>query len=248
MIENESFSRIARLVGDEALERLQATSVILFGVGGVGGWTAEALARTAIGRLTIVDADCVARSNINRQPMALTSTIGQEKVEVLRRRLLDINPDLQLECICRRFDASTAGSFDLGSYDYVVDAIDSLADKALLIETATRLGVKLFSSMGAALKTDPTRVKVDEFWKVKGCRLAAALRSRFKRKGVYPARKFKCVWSDEIRENQGALPESDGAMSFGKVAVNGALVQVTAVFGMTLASLVVNDVVGRNRG
>ena len=241
----ESFNRVERLAGSEAMKRLAAARVIIFGVGGVGGWAAEALVRSGIGSLTIVDADCVCTSNINRQPMALHSTIGKPKVEVLAARLLDINPSLDLSAIEGRYDASTADSFHLDSYDYVVDAIDSLADKALLILRATRSKTTLVASMGAALRIDPTRIAVAEFRNVKGCRLAAALRNRFKRCGEYPARKFKCVYTDEPAVTPPAdIPaDNSGAMSFGKVAVNGALMQVTATFGMTLASLVINDII-----
>lgn len=235
------FNRVELLLGPEALERLRQSRVIVFGVGGVGSWTAEALVRTGIGRLTIVDADCVAASNVNRQLMALTTTIGQSKVDLLRARLLEINPEAEIVAVNRRFDASTVDEFDLGSYDFVVDAIDSLADKALLILTATRMKIKLVSSMGAALKTDPGRIRVDDFSRVKGCRLAAALRRKFKHLGRYPSRKFKCVFSDELVPNKGSRPDETGANNYGKVATNGALCHITAIFGMTLAGLVINS-------
>lgn len=235
------FNRVELLLGPEALERLRQSRVIVFGVGGVGSWTAEALVRTGIGRLTIVDADCVAASNVNRQLMALTTTIGQSKVDLLRARLLEINPEAEIVAVNRRFEASTVDEFDLGSYDFVVDAIDSLADKALLILTATRMKIKLVSSMGAALKTDPGRIRVDDFSRVKGCRLAAALRKKFKQLDRYPSRKFKCVFSDELVPNKGSRPDETGGKSYGKVATNGALCHITAIFGMTLAGLVINS-------
>lgn len=235
----DRFNRVRGLLGSEAMESLQRARVIIFGVGGVGSWTAEALVRSGVGRLTIVDADRVAASNINRQLMATTSTVGQEKVEVLRQRLLDINPDCRIETIAERFTAENAGEFNLPAYHYAVDAIDSLTDKANLILLATRLKVPLVSSMGAALKMDPTRIKVAEFWSVKGCRLAAALRNKFKRMDRRPSRKFKCVYSDEIMENHAPLTDDSGAMTFGKVAINGALCHITAIFGMTLAGLVI---------
>lgn len=235
------FNRVELLLGPEALERLRQSRVIVFGVGGVGSWTAEALVRTGVGRLTIVDADCVAASNVNRQLMALTTTIGQSKVDLLRARLLEINPEAEIVAVNRRFEASTVDEFDLGSYDFVVDAIDSLADKALLILTATRMKIKLVSSMGAALKTDPGRIRVDDFSRVKGCRLAAALRKKFKQLDRYPSRKFKCVFSDELVPNKGSRPDETGGKSYGKVATNGALCHITAIFGMTLAGLVINS-------
>lgn len=233
------------LVGDNGLAAFTGARVIVFGVGGVGSWTAEALVRSGIGHLTIVDADCVAASNINRQLMAMTSTVGQSKVEVLRRRLLDINPDADITALTERFTADNADSFHIEEYDYVVDAIDSLADKATLILLTTGKRVPLVSSMGAALKIDPTRIRVAEFWSVKGCRLAAALRNKFKRMGCRPSRKFKCVYSDEIIENRAPLTDDSGAMTFGKVTINGALCHVTAIFGMTLAGLVIQGLCRR---
>lgn len=234
------FNRVERLTGREGLKSLAATRVIVFGTGGVGSWTAEALIRTGIGHLTIVDADCVAESNINRQSIAFVSTVGMPKVELLKARLLDINPEADITAIQGLYNAETADSFDLDSYDYVVDAIDSLADKALLITRATRSRARLFASMGAALKLDPTRIRVAEFWDVKGCPLAAALRNRFKRSGVRPGRKFKCVYSDELIANRDETSEdTSGAMSFGKKRINGALCHITAIFGFTLAGLVI---------
>lgn len=235
------FNRVELLLGEDALHRLAEARVIVFGIGGVGSWTAEALVRSGIGHLTIVDADRVAESNVNRQLMALTDTVGRVKVDVMRERLLKINPEADIKAIDRRFTADTADDFKLSDYDYVVDAIDSLSDKALLILTATRLKVKLVSSMGAALKLDPTRIRVDEFFKVKGCRLAAALRRKFRQLDRYPSRKFKCVYSDELVANKGCRPDESGAMTYGKVSTNGALCHITAIFGMMLAGLVIRS-------
>lgn len=253
---NPVFDRSARLLGPEAMERMARARVIIFGVGGVGSWTAETLVRTGITKLTIVDADRVAVSNINRQLPALSTTVGEEKTEVLRRRLLEINPDAEITAINCLYDSTTASSFNLEEWDYVVDAIDSLSDKALLILKATDAmsatastdrPVKFFSSMGAALKLDPSRIAVAEFWNVKGCPLAAALRRRFKKSGIFPRRKFKCVYSDELVPNHPGYSSdvNDTAMTFGKVAVNGSLMHITAVFGITLASLIIRDLAGR---
>lgn len=251
---SEIFDRTARLTGPEGLTRLAQARVIIFGVGGVGSWAAETLIRTGITRLTIVDADRVAVSNINRQLPALVSTVGQVKVDVLRRHLLDINPEAEITAIHGLYNAATADSFRLTDYDYVIDAIDSLADKALLILNATRAmtegDTKFYSSMGAALKMDPSRIAVAEFWKVKGCPLAAALRRKFKKTDTYPARKFKCVYSDELVPNHpdyitdDSAP-ADGAMTFHKVATNGSLMHITSIFGITLASLVIRDILAR---
>ena len=223
------FRRSELLLGDEAMSRIAEKRVIIFGVGGVGSWCAESLVRSGIRHLTIVDSDSVCASNINRQLMATTETVGCVKVDVLRERLLTINPAAEITAIHEFFTAETADSFHLDTYDYIIDAIDSLKDKALLILMATQTDAKLFSSMGAALKLDPTRIKVDEFWKIQGDPLARVLRKRFKRKGQYPSRKFQCVYSDELIEPQGE----------GK----GSIVHITAIFGFMLAGLVIQDIV-----
>lgn len=228
------FHRAELLLGADAMERLRATRVILFGVGGVGSWCAEALIRSGVGTLTLVDMDEVAPSNINRQLPATSLTVGQPKVEAMRRHLLEINPQANIEALRARYCAENAGEFELAAYDFVVDAIDSVADKAELILRATACGAQttLLSSMGAARKLDPGRIRVAEFWQVKGCPLAAALRSRFKRTGVFPRRKFKAVFSDEVLPAPASGP-------------NGSMVHITAVWGMTLASLIIRKVAGR---
>ena len=236
------FRRSELLLGDEAMCRIGEKRVIIFGVGGVGSWCAESLVRSGIKHLTIVDSDRVCITNINRQLMATSKTVGQVKVEALKERLLSINPSAEINALQQIFTAETAESFDIGSYDYIIDAIDSLKDKALLILMATSpfLGgsereVKFFSSMGAALKLDPTRIKIAEFWKVQGDPLARALRKRFKRDGQYPKRKFLCVYSDELLENKKPIdPEDKG---------NGTIAHITAIFGFMLAGLVIQDVV-----
>ena len=245
----EIFSRVELLTGPEAMERIARSRAILFGIGGVGSWTAEALVRSGIGHLTMVDADDVAVSNINRQLMATHSTVGKAKTEALRERLLDINPETSVTCITKIYSGETADEFELDSYDYVIDAIDSLAHKATLILNACRSRARLFSSMGAARKMDPTRIDVAEFWKVKGCPLAAALRRRFKHNGTMPRKKFRCVYSDELVPNSGEADSTagtSGTMTYGKVAVNGALCHIT-IFGMTLAGLVIEDICRKDR-
>ncbi len=243
----EIFTRSRLLLGAPALEQLQNTRVILFGVGGVGSWCAEALIRNGVGHLTIVDNDNVAPSNINRQLMATTKTVGQSKVAVLRQRLLDINPQADIvarhECFCQQ----TAADFPLDGYDAIIDAIDSLADKALLIGMATRTKAFFASSMGAALKMDPRHIQVAEFWKVKGCPLARALRQRFKKEKAFPARKFQCVFSDELLKNKPeevVTPSSDAGTAAGRQKpANGSLVHITGIFGFTLAALVTEHLV-----
>lgn len=232
-----TFGRTELLIGSDAMRRISGKRVILFGVGGVGSWCAEALIRSGFRHLTMVDFDRVNQSNINRQLPATQATIGQPKVEVMRKRLLEINPDADIVAREEMYTAETAGTYNLEEYDYVIDAIDSVADKALLICRAcdaAAAGTRLFSSMGAALKTDPSRIAVAEFWKVRGCRLAAALRHRFKRSGQFPGHRFKCVYSDELVPNSIQQPQS-------RKPVNGTLMHITAIFGLTLASLVIDD-------
>ncbi len=228
----DMFCRTEMLVGEAAIERLRRTKVILFGVGGVGSWCAEALVRSAIGHLTLVDPDCVDVTNINRQLPALHSTVGRPKVDVLRERLLDINPEAEIIARQERFSADNASVFKLEECDYVIDAIDSIQDKLELILLTTATATRLLSSMGAARKMDPLQVRVTEFWKVDGCPLAATLRKRMRKQQRFPERKFKCVWSPE--RNEDAEPK-------------GTLMPVTATFGLTLASLVVRKII-KNKG
>ena len=242
-IEDAIFQRSELLLGDEAMQQIGSKRVIIFGVGGVGSWCAESLIRSGIRHLTIVDSDRVCASNINRQLMATTLTVGQVKVDALRERLLSINPSAEIITIEKVFNEETADTFDLDSYDYIIDAIDSLKDKALLILLATRSKAKFFSSMGAALKIDPTRIRVTEFWKVEGDPLARMLRKRFKQNDQYPKRKFQCVYSDELLQNKGPQPEEkeETLSQITKGQTNGSLAHITAIFGFTLAGLVLQD-------
>ena len=217
------------------MTRIAEKRVIIFGVGGVGSWCAESLVRSGIRKLTIVDSDCVSVTNINRQLMATTKTVGQVKVDALKERLLTINPSAEITAQQQVFNAETASQFGLEEYDYIIDAIDSLKDKALLILLACQTKAKLFSSMGAALKLDPTRIKTVEFWKVTGDPLARALRNRFKRDKQFPKRKFQCVYSDELLQNQKPIDPDDKG--------NGSIVHITAIFGFMLAGLVILDAV-----
>lgn len=224
---NEWQSRTALCVGEEGVERLRDARVLLFGVGGVGSWCAEALVRSGIGHLTLVDMDNVDVTNINRQLPALHSTVGRPKVEVMRERLLDINPEADIVARQERFTADSASTFGIGEYDYVIDAIDSIQDKMELILLCTGVGgVTFLSSMGAARKFDHLQVRVTEFWKVDGCPLAAKLRKRMRKEQRFPARKFKCVWSPERNE---------------AAATGGTLMPVTAAFGLALASAVIQQ-------
>ena len=241
-IDSAIFRRSELLLGNEAMERIAQKRVIIFGVGGVGSWCAESLVRSGIRQLTIVDSDCVCITNINRQLMATTKTVGQVKVDALKERLLSINPKAEITALQKIFTEETASEFGLEDYDYIIDAIDSLKDKAALILLACKTKAKFFSSMGAALKLDPTRIKVTEFWKVQGDPLARAIRKKFKHYGQFPEKKFQVVYSDELLENKGCPPDTDETPSlFNKPQTNGSLAHITAIFGFTLAGLVIQD-------
>ena len=243
-IDSAIFRRSELLLGGEAMDRIAQKRVIIFGVGGVGSWCAESLVRSGIRQLTIVDSDRVCITNINRQLMATTKTVGQVKVEALKERLLSINPQAEITALQQIFSEETAESFELDKYDYIIDAIDSLKDKAALILMACRTNAKLFSSMGAALKLDPTRIKVTEFWNVQGDPLARAIRKKFKHYNQFPEKKFQVVYSDELLENRGCPPDTDETPStFNKPQTNGSISHITAIFGFTLAGLVIQNAV-----
>lgn len=271
-IEQAIFRRAELLLGDKTMERIARKRVIIFGVGGVGSWCAESLVRSGIRQLTIVDSDRVCITNVNRQLMATMKTVGMVKVDALKERLLSINPKAEITALQKIFTAETAADFHLEDYDYIIDAIDSLKDKAALILLATDTpsfggsqrgaGPRFFSSMGAALKLDPTRIKVAEFWKVQGDPLARALRNRFKKEKTFPRHKFQCVYSDELLKNQGQnatcgmeqcmCPKAKNGPGdpdllnhewcSSKAQINGTLAHITAIFGFMLAGLVLQDV------
>ena len=227
MNSGEFFSRSEALLGGAAMKRLAEARVLVVGVGGVGSWCAEALVRTGLGHVTLVDDDVVAESNINRQCPARVATIGLPKVEAMAERLRAINPECDVEAVNARYPSSSVSCPK--SFDLVVDAIDSVDCKAELILGATETGVPLVSSMGAALRLDPTKVRVSRFEKVEGDGLARALRQRFKKLGRFPKGKFSCVWSGEVPVTTPVREDADGT-------VKGSLMPVTVTFGMCLAS------------
>ena len=209
--------------------------VILFGIGGVGSWCAETLVRTGVTDLIVVDSDTVEASNLNRQLVALHSTLGRPKVEVMRQRLLDINPDAHITALQMRYDATTVDEFDFNQYDVVIDAIDSLDDKLLLIQRATESSARFLSSMGAARRRDPGQVAVAEFWQVKGCPLARALRNRIKKEKLFPKKKFLCVYSAEPAfPGSPVVPDIPGSPDIPRLP---SFMTVTATFGIRLASM-----------
>ena len=232
---DDFFARSEALLGEKAMETLRNTRVIIFGVGGVGSYAAEALIRTGLTHLTIVDGDTVQASNLNRQLPATRATMGLPKVEALKARLLEINPDAEVEAIYSMYEGqkydvrgmAEGTMYDFAKYDYIIDAIDSVNDKTDLILYATRARVKIFSSMGAALRFDPTQVTTGELMSIKGDALAKAVRARMKKLDMHPYKKVRCVYSTEQAQ---------------RCETRGSLMQVTAVFGLTLASLVIQDI------
>ena len=216
-----AFERTIQLIGEDAFEQLQRSGVILFGVGGVGGWTAESLLRTGVGHLTLVDFDTVQESNLNRQVVATSSSLGQLKAVAMQQRLLSILPSADVEALLCRYDETTYPQFDFTRYDLVIDAIDQVDSKVRLIHEATASATPILCSMGAGRKLDPTQVRTAEFWKVAGCPLARAIRHKMKRMELYPEAKFQCVYSAE------------------QAGPAGTLAPVVATFGNMLAGLAV---------
>jgi tRNA A37 threonylcarbamoyladenosine dehydratase len=253
-----SFQRLALITGERTLEKLAQTKVLVFGLGGVGSWCAEALVRSGIGSIGIVDFDTVSVSNINRQVQATGRTLGLSKAKALQERLLEINENCEVRALDKIFRRENAGEFGIESADYVIDAIDSLNQKLDLIEITCAAGVPLFSSMGMAQRLDPTRIKTANVWDTCGCPLARHVREGLRRRGFLGG--FTAVYSDERiprREDAAAdreetappreYADSGEAASDrkGKAAgrpVNGSAVTVTACAGMILASLVLRDI------
>ena len=229
-IGDRRFARSEALLGSEAMKRLAAARVLVVGVGGVGSWCAEALVRTGVGHVTLIDDDVVAESNLNRQCPATAKTIGRQKVDAMAERLREINPVCEVVPMNVRWPIEQSNNRTIEQFSLVVDAIDSVDCKAELILGATEAGVPLVSSMGAALRLDPTLVKVTRFEKVEGDGLARALRQRFKKLGRFPAAKFACVWSGEQTVVAPVAESGDGTV------FKGSLMPVTATFGMCLAS------------
>lgn len=224
-------SRSQLLFGSDAMKRLADSRAIVFGVGGVGSWCAEALVRSGIGHLTIVDADCVDVTNINRQLPATSATVGEPKAEVLARRLREIRPDAEIVAIRKFYGPDNAAEFCLDTYSLVVDAIDTVPSKAhLLLQASGVPGLTLVSSMGAARRTNPAMIKSAEFWNVRGCPLARALRDKFKKEQTFPRRKFKCVYSDEQPKGE----------------PKGTFMPVTAAFGLHLAAIGIDSLLKHN--
>jgi tRNA A37 threonylcarbamoyladenosine dehydratase len=255
------FQRTELLLGKGMMDYTKQKKVIIFGIGGVGSWCAESLIRSGIHDLTIVDSDRICITNINRQLHATTMTVGEVKTDALKRRLLEINPQAKINDIQKIYNQENHDSFVLDQYDYIIDAIDSLSNKVNLIRKASRTNATLFSSMGASLKIDPTRIKVAEFWDVIGCPLASKVR-KMMRKGDLPTKEFLCVYSDEILEPRGSgsscgtshclCPKNKTGIGdpelenhewcTKKAVINGTLAHITAIFGFIIAGLLMQDI------
>ena len=220
----EEFIRTAAVLGEEAIKRLSKCSVAVFGIGGVGGHAAEALARAGIGSIDLIDFDTVSLSNINRQIVALHSTLGMKKTDVLRERLKDINPDLSINCYPLFYSDETKDQFDLSKYDYIIDAIDSVKAKTELIVNSYNSGTKIISAMGAGNKLDPTAFKVTDIYKTSVCPLARVMRNELKKRGV---ERLKCVYSQEVPKTKS---QTVGSLPF-----------VPSVMGMIISGEVIKD-------
>lgn len=222
----EQFSRTAQLLGNENVEKLFDKHVIVFGVGGVGGYVVEALVRSGVGNISIVDNDVVNESNINRQIIALHSTVGMQKVEVLKNRILDINPECQVFVHNQFFLPENSNDFDFSIYDYVVDAVDTVTAKIEIIKKSKESNVPVISSMGTGNKLNPVGFKVGDISKTKVCPLARVMRNELKKRGIL---KVKCVYSEENPVIQTKTPAS---VAF-----------VPPVAGLLIASEVIEDLI-----
>ncbi len=231
MMGKEIFQRTEKLLGEAAMEKLAASRVAVFGVGGVGGHVVEGLARSGIGALDLIDKDVVDPTNINRQIVALTTTIGRPKVEVAKERVLAINPDCVVRTSQMFFLPETQDAFHFADYDYVVDAIDTVSGKIALIMAAKEAGVPVISSMGAGNKLDPTAFRVADIYKTNVCPLAKVMRRELKKRGV---RSLKVVYSEELPITPAEEPRTPGSVAF-----------VPSVVGLIIAGEVVKDLCGR---
>lgn len=231
----EEFSRTERLIGKDAMARLTSSRVAIFGIGGVGGYVAEALARSGIGALDLVDSDTVAPSNLNRQIIALHSTVGQNKVDVMARRIADINPTATVRAYPIFYLPETASEFDFSQYDYVVDAIDTVAGKMELVRRAREAGVPIICSMGAGNKLDPTAFRVTDIYKTSVCPLAKVMRGLCRKEGI---KALKVVYSEEPP----MIPTAPEGHTEGRIPPASAIFAPAAA-GLAIAAEVVKDLI-----
>ena len=239
----EEFNRTAMLIGEDNVEKLSHASVALFGLGGVGSYCAEALARCGIGKIMIVDCDVVSKSNINRQLCALQSTVGRYKTEVVAERLLDINPDLKLDARCERLTPDNIDTFDLARYDYIIDAIDTVSAKLALVEKAQELGIPMISSMGTGNKLDPTAFEVADIHKTSVCPLAKVIRQNCKKEGI---KHVKVVYSKEIPTTPHEIENAEKKGTAGRTSPASCSF-VPPVAGFILAGEVIKDIIGYSK-
>ena len=233
----ERTKRTEMLLGAEAMERLRAAHVIVFGLGGVGSWCAEALARSGVGRLTLVDEDSVAESNLNRQVCALGSTIGRPKAEVMAARLRDIAPDAEIIPVTARYEAASRGRYVPGDYAYVADCIDLVSCKLDLIEAALEGGTPIISALGTGNKLDASRFEVCDIAETRGCPLARVMRRELRRRGV---EHLRVVYSPE----EALEPSQPDAPPPGRRSVPGSTVWVPASAGLLMAQTIVLCIAG----
>ena len=238
----DRYSRTRFLLGADALNMLKNAHVAIFGLGGVGGYVAEALARSGVGALTLVDHDTISKSNINRQILATESTIGKDKVAAAAERILAINPNIQVNPRKTFYLPETAGEFDFTLYDYVVDAIDTVTGKMMLIQAANTANTPIISSMGTGNKLDPTAFRVGDISETSVCPLARIIRKECKKRGI---EKLKVVYSTED-PIKNPLPPDDPAwaeLPEGRNALPGSVCFVPAVAGMIIAGEVIKDII-----
>lgn len=237
---NEQFSRTALLLGEEGVNRLSAARVAVFGIGGVGGHAAEALVRSGIGSIDLIDNDTVSISNLNRQLIALHSTIGKYKVDVARERFLDINPALQIRTYRTFYTPETASEFDFSEYDYVIDAIDTVTGKIGLVMQAQAAGTPIICSMGAGNKLDPSAFEVADIYKTSVCPLAKVMRYELKKRGV---KHLKVVYSREIPRSPD-MSVTDEQPIGTRRAIPGSTAFVPSAAGLVLAGEVIRELSG----
>ena len=228
--------RTELLLGEEAVERLKNSRVAVFGVGGVGGYVAEALARTGVGTFDLIDKDTVSVSNINRQIIATHSTVGRVKVEVMKERILEINPEAEVHIHKCFFLPENASEFDFSKYSYVVDAVDTVTAKIELVMQAQKAGVPIISSMGAGNKLDPSKFEVTDIYKTSVCPLARVMRRELKKRDV---KHLKVVYSTE----KALEPKFDLSEKEGRRAVPGSVAFVLSAAGLIAAGEVINDLI-----
>ena len=229
------FSRAELLLGEEALHKLRSARVALFGIGGVGSFAAEALARGGVGHITLVDGDTVSITNINRQLIALHSTVGKEKTAVMAERIADISPETEVETYPVVYGAENRDLLDFSTYDYVIDAIDTVTSKLILIEEAKKAGVPVIISMGPGNKFHPERFEVTDISKTSVCPLAKVMRKELKVRGI---KNVKVVYSKEEPQKPAESPET------GKRQIPGSLSFVPPVAGLLLAGEVIRHIAG----